>query len=116
MATATKTAAKKKPARKRASKTTRPDGQVRQPNVTAKKGDLVLVRHGQEWEPIACGEHRAVPPFDATKRDHTKGTHLGRPELRAPKPAGYDPKCEACQAELASTVEHADRHAGVPSS
>jgi hypothetical protein len=61
---------------------------------TPQEGELKLVdEEGRSWEPISCGVHRSAPSFR--------------------EPDGFQPDCSACQEELNSTLESAQKYATV---
>jgi len=53
------------------------------------------------WAPIACGEHMAV------------GVHVSSTDDLDPPPQGFDPNCEACDAQFLVAVDHARQNATV---
>lgn len=86
-----------------------------------KKGALTVTAYDKEWGPIACGVHNAQGTFDAngetddyktvTVEDEATGT--SREFIERKPPAGFDPSCDDCKAQLESTLDHARRNATV---
>lgn len=92
------------------------------------RGDTEVVVNGRSYGPVACGEHNAVPndevveievktpqvTVEAVEKDgSTKHHPVGdktRVDVKDAAPAGFQPKCAACQAQLDAVVDSARRN------